>query len=58
MKIQKSHVVVIVAQCLEGLLAVGGDIDVMAPLREQQLQDLVGGGTVFGDQDPTPRKGV
>ena len=58
MKIQQSDVVVIVAQRLEGLLAIGGDVDMVAALREQQLQDFMRCGTVFRDQDSTPGSGV
>jgi hypothetical protein len=42
----------IVAQGLEGLLAIGGDVDVMPALRQQQLQDFMRGRAVFRDQDP------
>ena len=58
MKIQQRHVVLIVQQSLEGLLAIGGDVDMMTALREQQLQDLMGGRAVFRDQDPAAGNGV
>jgi hypothetical protein len=54
MKIQQSDIAVIVAERLEGLFAVGGDVDVMPALGQQQLQNLVGGRAVFRDQDPAP----
>ena len=38
-------------QSLEGLLAIGGDFDVMTALREQQLQDVMSCRAVLRDQD-------
>jgi hypothetical protein len=58
MEIQQRDIVAIEAQGLEGLLAIGGNVDVMSALREQQLQNLMGRRTVFRDQNPSSGNGV
>jgi hypothetical protein len=51
MKVEERHVILILEQGLESLLAICGDVDVMTTLREEQLQDFMSRRAVFRDQD-------
>jgi hypothetical protein len=58
MEIQKSDVVTLASQRLQGCLAIGRNVDVMTVLIEQQLKNLMGGRAVFRDQDLPPSRGL
>ena len=57
-EIEKRHIVVARAQRLQRLQPVGRDIDLMAALVEQELQQLVGDGAVLGHQHLAPSDGL
>ncbi|ODR96154.1 hypothetical protein AUC69_15420 [Methyloceanibacter superfactus] len=54
-EVQQGHVVGIAAQGFQGLLPVHGDVDLVAALVQQQLQQVLGDGAVFRQQHAAPR---
>ena len=51
-EIQQRHVVVVVAQRLQCLQPVGGDVDLVAAMVQEQLQEIVRDRAVLGNEHP------